>query len=140
MMMALGLFVFSLDTAPYQEFQRQVGWRHPSNNRVGRRPAHQYAGPDDETITLSGRLMPELTGGEWTLAVLELMGDTGSAYTLIEGTGRYYGQFVIESLDTKRTYFFQDGAARVADFTLKLTRIDDGLLSKIVSAATKVLL
>ncbi|MDB0554464.1 oxidoreductase, partial [Ralstonia solanacearum] len=30
MMMALGLFVFSLDTAPYQEFQRQVGWRHPS--------------------------------------------------------------------------------------------------------------
>ena len=140
MMMALGLFVFSLDTAPYQEFQRQVGWRHPSNNRVGRRPAHQYAGPDDETITLSGRLMPELTGGEWTLAVLELMGDTGDAYTLIEGTGRYYGQFVIESLDTKRTYFFQDGAARVADFTLKLTRIDDGLLSKIVSAATKVLL
>lgn len=140
MMMALGLFVFSLDTAPYQEFQRQVGWRHPSNNRVGRRPAHQYAGPDDETITLSGRLMPELTGGEWTLAVLELMGDTGDAYTLIEGTGRYYGQFVIESLDTKRSYFFQDGAARVADFTLKLTRIDDGLLSKIVSAATKVLL
>ncbi|OIT17074.1 oxidoreductase [Ralstonia solanacearum] len=140
MMMALGLFVFSLDTAPYQEFQRQVAWRHPSNNRVGRRPAHQYLGPDDETITLTGRLVPELTGGEWTLAVLELMGDTGNAYTLIEGTGRYYGQFVIESLDTKRSYFFQDGAARVADFTLKLTRIDDGLLSKIASTVSKVLL
>ncbi|MGD7095908.1 phage tail protein [Ralstonia pseudosolanacearum] len=140
MMMALGLFVFSLDTAPYQEFQRQVAWRHPSNSRVGRRPAHQYLGPDDETITLTGRLVPELTGGEWTLAVLELMGDTGNAYTLIEGTGRYYGQFVIESLDTKRSYFFQDGAARVADFTLKLTRIDDGLLSKIASTVSKVLL
>lgn len=72
MMMALGLFVFSLDTAPYSEFQRQVGWRHPGNARVGRRPSHQYTGPDDETITLSGRLMSELTGGDLTLGRAEL--------------------------------------------------------------------
>jgi len=140
MMMALGLFVFSLDTAPYSEFQRQVGWRHPGNSRVGRRPSHQFVGPDDETITLSGKLMPELTGGDLTLAVLELMGDTGDSYTLIEGTGRYYGQFVIDSLDTKKSVFFQDGKARVCDFTVKLTRVDDGLLSKVLSTVTKALL
>ncbi|WP_296223206.1 phage tail protein [Ralstonia sp. UBA689] len=139
MMMALGLFVFSLDTAPYAEFQRQIGWRHPGNNRVGRRPSHQFTGPDDETITLSGKLVPELTGGEWTLAALEVMGDSGESHTLIEGTGRYYGQFIIDSLDTTRTYFFQDGAARVCDFTIKLTRVDDGLLSKAASVATDLL-
>ncbi|MDB0511072.1 phage tail protein [Ralstonia solanacearum] len=139
MMMALGLFVFSLDTAPYQEFQRQVGWRHPSNNRVGRRPARQFTGQDDETITLSGKLAPELTGGEWTLAALEAMGNTGDAYTLIEGTGHYYGQFVIESMDTKRTYFFQDGAARAVDFTIKLARVDDDLASKVVTTVTRAL-
>ena len=140
MMMALGLFVFSLDTAPYSEFQRQVGWRHPGNSRVGRRPSHQFTGPDDETITLSGKLMPELTGGDLTLAVLELMGDTGDAYTLIEGTGRFYGQFVIDSLDTKRTYFFQDGAARACDFTLKLTRVDDGQFTTIATNIAQALL
>lgn len=140
MMMALGLFVFSLDTAPYSEFQRQVGWRHPGNNRVGRRPSHQFTGPDDETITLSGKLMPELSGGDLTLAVLELMGDTGDSYTLIEGTGRYYGQFIIDSLDTKKSVFFQDGKARVCDFTIKLTRVDDGLASKVLSTVSKVLL
>lgn len=140
MMMALGLFVFSLDTAPYAELQRQLGWKHPGNPRVGRRPSHQYTGQDDETVTLTGKLLPELTGGEWTLGVLEVMGDTGDSYTLIEGTGRYYGQFIIDSLDTKRSFFFQDGAARVCDFTIKLTRVDDGLLSKIASAVTKVLL
>ncbi|CAJ0700446.1 Oxidoreductase [Ralstonia mannitolilytica] len=139
MMMALGLFVFSLDTAPYQEFKRQVAWRHPGHNRVGRRPSHQYTGPDDETITLAGKLLPELTGGEWTLTALELMGDTGDAYTLIEGTGHYYGQFYIDSVDTTRTYFFQDGAARVCDFTIKLTRADDGLLSKAASVLTGLL-
>jgi phage protein U len=35
MMMALGLFVFSLRTASYQELQRVTNWRHPSNSRVG---------------------------------------------------------------------------------------------------------
>ena len=140
MMMALGLFVFSLDTAPYSEFQRQVGWRHPGNNRVGRRPSHQFTGPDDETITLSGKLMPELSGGDLTLTVLELMGDSGDSYTLIEGTGRYYGQFVIDSLDTKKSVFFQDGKARVCDFTIKLTRVDDELLSRVLSTVSKALL
>ena len=139
MMMALGLFVFSLDTAPYTEFQRQVAWRHPGNNRVGRRPSHQYVGPDEETITLTGKLFREFTGGEWSLSALELMADSGDAYTLIEGTGHYYGQFVINNLDTTRTYFFQDGAARACDFTLKLTRVDDGLLSHAASLATGLL-
>lgn len=140
MMMALGLFVFSLDTAPYSEFQRQVGYRHPGNNRVSRRPSHQYTGPDDETITLSGKLLPEVSGGDLTLAVLELMADTGDSYTLIEGTGRYYGQFVVDSIDTKKSVFFRDGKARVCDFTIKLTRVDDGLLSKVLSTVSKVLL
>ncbi len=35
MMMALGLFVFSLRTAAYQELQRVTNWRHPSNSRIG---------------------------------------------------------------------------------------------------------
>lgn len=64
MMMALGLFVFSLSTLPYQELQRKRGWRYASNNRVGKRPARQFAGEDDETIQLSGVLLPELTGGD----------------------------------------------------------------------------
>ena len=33
------------------------------NNRIGARPAYQYLGPDDETTTLSGVLLPEVTGG-----------------------------------------------------------------------------
>jgi len=38
MMMALGMFVFSLRTAAYQELQRQTDWRHASNNRIGAAP------------------------------------------------------------------------------------------------------
>ena len=69
MMMALGFFVFSLHTAAYQELQRQLAWRHASVPRVGDRPASQYIGPDDETITLAGVLLPELAGERLSLFV-----------------------------------------------------------------------
>lgn len=142
-MMALGLFVFALETAPYQEFQQQIGWRHPSNNRVGRRPSRQFTGLDDETVTLSGVLLPELTGGDNTIEVLRQMGNTGMAFVLIEGSGRYYGMFEIDSLSVTSTLFFKDGKARRIEFSLKLTRVD-GQLEQLVgdavmSAATSLL-
>lgn len=124
-MMTLGLFVFGLETLPYQEMQRQLAWRHPSNSRVGAMPATQFLGRDDETVTLSGVLLPEITGGRVSLALVEEMGDGGKAWPLIEGSGYYYGAYVITGLDTTRTLFFADGAARRIEFTLSLKRADD---------------
>lgn len=125
MMMALGFFVFSLHTAAYQEMQRQLAWRHASVPRVGDRPASQYVGPDDETITLNGVLLPELAGARISLDVLQAMADTGDAWPLIEGTGRIYGLYVIEGLQTTRSLFFPDGAARRIDFAISLKRVAD---------------
>lgn len=125
MMMALGFFVFSLHTAAYQEMQRQLAWRHASVPRMGDRPASQFIGPDDETITLNGVLLPELAGERLSLDVLQAMADTGDAWPLIEGTGRIYGLYVIESLQTTRTLFFQDGAARRIDFAISIKRVAD---------------
>jgi len=124
-MMALGLFVFALDTVPYQQLQRSVAWRHPSSSRVGKRPARQFAGQGDETITLTGVLYPELTGGTVSLATLEALANTGKAWPLLEGTGRFFGMFVVEDFSETRSFFFGDGAARKIEFSLKLTRVDD---------------
>lgn len=123
-MMALGLYVFSLHTVPYQQLQRATNWRHPSTSRVGRRPARQFVGQGDDTITLSGVLYPEITGGKISLAALQAMADDGKAWPLIEGTGVMYGLFVIEEISQTHTFFFPDGAARKIEFSLKLTRTD----------------
>lgn len=125
MLMAFGLFIFGMKTAPYQQLQRQVTWRHPANSRVGARPARQFVGRGDETITLSGVLYPEITGGKISLAALEAMADEGMAWPLIEGTGWFYGWFVAEELATTASAFFADGAARKIEFSLKLARTDD---------------
>ncbi|CNI05753.1 phage P2 GpU [Yersinia thracica] len=126
-MMALGMFVFMLQTVPYQDFQHQMAWRHPSNARIGLRPSSQFLGPDEESITLSGVLYPELTGGKVSLMALQLMAETGKAWSLIEGNGAIHGMFVIESLSRTKSIFFSDGSARKIEFTLTLKRTDESL-------------
>ena len=126
MMMTLGLFVFSLETLAYQEFQRQTAWIHGKTSRIGTNPARQFQGRDDDTITLSGVLLPGLAGKALSLEALRMMGDTGKAWPLIEGTGKIYGLWIIENLQETKTLFFRDGAARRIEFTMTLQRIDDG--------------
>ncbi len=106
MMLSLGLFVFMRQTMPYQNMNRNIDYRWPTNSRIGLRPAAQFLGVDSEKITLSGVLLPELTGGKLSLLALELMAAQGKAWSLIEGTGTIYGMFVIESLNQTRTLFF----------------------------------
>lgn len=142
MMMALGMFVFSLETLAYQEFQRQTQWRHGSTSRIGTNPARQYLGRGDDTITLPGVLLPALAGTPTSLDVLRDMADSGKAWALVEGTGRVYGAWIIESLSETRTLFFPDGAARRIEFTLTLQRIDDDrvdLLGNLASSAGNLL-
>ncbi|ENQ6410895.1 phage tail protein [Pseudomonas aeruginosa] len=141
-LMAFGMFVFSLETAAYQDFQRQTEWRHSSTSRIGTNPARQFLGRGDESITLQGVLLPALAGSVLSLDTLRSMADTGKAYPLIEGTGRIYGVWIIESLSETRTIFFGDGAARRIEFTLSLKRIDDGrvdLLGSAISSAGNIL-
>lgn len=125
MMMTYGLFVFSLGTAAYQELQRQTDWRHAAQSRVGGRPARQFLGPGEDTITLTGTLLPEFTGGQSHLDELRRMANDGDAWPLIEGTGAYYGLYVIERLDERKSRFFRDGAAQRLEFDLTLQRIGD---------------
>lgn len=126
MMMSYGMFVFGLSTAAYQELQRQTNWRHASQSRINARPVHQFLGPGDDTINLTGQLLPMFTGGQQNLDMLRALADQGKAWPLIEGTGTYYGMFAITSLQERKSEFFRDGAAKQINFDIALTRIDEG--------------
>ncbi|WP_300245360.1 phage tail protein [Pseudomonas sp.] len=136
MMMALGMFVFSLSTAAYQELQRQTEWRHISNTRIGAAPARQFVGRGDDSITLPGVILPELAGSVLSLDTLRLMANTGKAWPMVEGSGRIYGLWVIESLSETKTVFFRDGTPRRLEFTLNLKRIDDDRIDLIGAAGS----
>jgi hypothetical protein len=130
MMMALGDFVFELRGAAYWDFERQTEFRQASHARVGQRPAFQYVGPGADSITLSGTLLPEFTGGRANLDELREMGATGEPRTLVEGSGRLYGLWVIRNVRETNTVFMQDGQPRKIEFSLALARVDDDRIAQ----------
>ncbi|WP_050163544.1 phage tail protein [Yersinia enterocolitica] len=129
MMLTLGLFVFQLQTVAYRSLQRNIDYRWPSNNRIGLRPARQFLGIGEEKMTLSGVLLPEITGGKMSLLTLEKMAEQGKAWPLLEGSGTLYGMYVVNSVSMTHSYFFSDGSARRIEFSLTLSRVDESLSS-----------
>lgn len=123
-MLALGLFVFGLDTLAYQELQRRTDWRHGATDRLGARAALQFLGAGEDVITLPGTLMPGVAGDSASLDRLRTMGDSGQAWPLVASTGTVVGQYVIVAIDDRRTAFLPGGAARQIDFAIDLKRAD----------------
>lgn len=124
-LLALGQFVFELDTLAYQDFKRSNDWRHASNSRVGARAGHQFVGVGDDTVTLSGWIAPGQMGSYTSIAALRAMGDSGQAFALVGGTGEVFGQYVILQLEETGTYHGKDGTPGRVEFNLQLKRVDN---------------
>lgn len=131
-MMAYGFFIFTRATIPYQDYQRVMSWRHPTNSVVGKLPKTQFVGKDSETITVNGVLMPALTGGRFSIMTLEAIAEQGEAWPLVDGsTFMSLGWFVIEEISETKSVLFADGSARRIEFSMRLKRTDDSLLADI---------
>lgn len=122
---SLGMFVFQIPTLAFHELQRRTNWRHARNARVGARDATQFAGPGDETISLSGTVYDEICDGRANLDQLRDMAAKGDAYLLITGDGTVVGSFVIEGIDERHAAIKEDGTPRATDFGIDLLRVDD---------------
>ena len=131
MLAILGAFPFEINSAPYDKLERVTQQRWTSNNRIGQRAAMQHLGPGDDSITLSGTLVPEISGGRLSLDLLRIMADEGQAWPFIDGEGFIYGLWVIESVKETRQFMFDDGAPRQIDFVIKIKRADSTQVEKI---------
>ncbi|WP_421865168.1 phage tail protein [Motiliproteus sp.] len=131
MLMTLGLFVWGLDSACYQELSRQTQWRHASSSRVGKRPANQFAGLGDDTMTLTGWIAPELAGSRLSLEELRMMGDKGNPYPLVTGNGEVLGLWILTALNEGQSLFYPNGEPRRISFNLSLKRVDDDQIDRV---------
>lgn len=126
MMLALDMFIFEIGTLPYQQLEEKYAWRYAESERFRARPASQFLGVGEETITLSGALYPGDGIGDYSqIPTLLEMADNGDAYVLTSGTGKEMGMWVITGLDVSQSVFLDDGQPRKADFNLALKRVDD---------------
>ena len=123
-MMQLGPYQFKINTAAYQELRRSCEYRWASQDRFGKRPALQFTGPGGDTVTLSGVILTEYRGGVGQIERMRAVARTGLPQMLIDGYGRLYGTFVIESIEETQSVFAAFGRPRKQDFTITLRRRD----------------
>jgi len=120
-MMALGAYRFSLPTAAYDDLARTSSWRWPSIDRAGVRPALQYVGPGEDTISMRGVIYPHFRGGLGQVAMMRAEAALGEPLLLVDGTGRVWGDWCITEVREGLSTFFSDGTPRKIDFDLSLS-------------------
>lgn len=121
-MMQLGSFQFSVNTAAYQELRRRTAYTWASQDRFGRSPNLQFTGPGEDTITLSGVIYTEYRGGIGQLDAMRGMASRGMPLLLVDGYGRLLGRWAILSVEEGQTVFAAFGRPRKQEFTLQLQR------------------
>ena len=119
-MLQLGQYVFSLDTAAYQRLKRSYPYTWQPQARTGREPAQQYTGPGAQQITLNGTMYPLFRGGLGQIDALKQEADQGKPLMLVDGTGMIWGRWCIQEITETRTLFHRDGTLMKIEFILQL--------------------
>lgn len=120
MMMALGDYRFSVETAAYERIQRTNTYRWSALERHGRAPAHQFLGPGEESVTFEGTIYPHFKGGLQQIEAMRQEADKGEALLLIDSSGIAWGRYCIRRIAETRSQIFGTGHPRKKTFQLEL--------------------
>lgn len=124
-MMMLGNFKFSLNTAPFMEMTRTTAASWGTVPRIGQYDALQFTGPGPDTVEMPGVIYPEKFGYAASIDRLRSMMMAGQTYRLILGDGSVIGAWVITGVRETQSNFNSTGAARRIEFTVSLTKYAD---------------
>lgn len=124
MLMIYGLMPFMAKMVPFDSIERSRSWRWANNDRVANTPAYQFIGPSEETISLSGILMPEYTNGPLSLEIFNFMASRGEAYLLMSGYGKIYGYYFLDKISDTQSFFMDNGYPQKIEFTLSLKKAE----------------
>lgn len=126
-MLKLGDFTFSVDTAAYQQLTRVSEYRWAAQERIGQGPALQPVGPGSDSINMGGTIYPGHRGGAGQLNDMRAEAGKMKPRILVDGRGFVHGRWVIERVEEGQENFAQRGAARKQTFRLQIRKFDDGL-------------
>lgn len=119
--MILGYYPFSINTAAYEQLQRTNEYIWQSQQRLGKRPAQQFLGLGEETITLSGVMLPDFHGSQFQITAMRLSAEKGEPLILISGMGFVMGKWCITKITETDSVFWSNGMPRKIEFSMELT-------------------
>lgn len=119
-MMKLGTFRFGMNRANYQTFTRDAAYRWAKLDRLGRKPAMQFLGPDAEEITLEGIIYPHFKGGLRQMELMRAVASTGVPMMLVDGLGFVWDRWAITRVSETKSKFLAAGEPRKIEFSIGL--------------------
>jgi phage protein U len=125
MLLSLGDFQFSVDTAAYGELALKAEYPWATVNRLQNTPQLQAVGKETRSISLQGVVYPSYreTGAE-QIEDLRKAAAKMEPQPLVAGDGRSLGRWVVKSVSETDTVFFSDGTPQKQEFTLELEQFD----------------
>ena len=124
-MMALGDYRFSMDTAAYERVTRTFERRWQQQERLGRKPAQQYLGAGATAVQFEGTILPSHRGGLGQIDDMKAEADKGEKLRLADSNGIKWGNFVIKRIEETRSRPIASGQPRKIDFRIELVEYGD---------------
>lgn len=119
-LLTLGDYQFSMDTAAHDQLQRSTSYLWKQQQRLGRDAAQQFLGKQSESIKLSGTIYPHFRGGLEQMAELREAANEGEPLGLVDGRGNNLGQWVVKQITESESNYIAEGLPRKIDFSLDL--------------------
>jgi len=121
-LMKLGDFVFSMDTANPDSYSNNVGWNWQEQSLIDEHPQLQFTTYQAQTKSISGKIYPNFKGSLWQIEQLVAYADQAEPMTLIDGSGRVLGDWVITGINYSEDSLDRDGNGRRIAFQIDLKK------------------
>lgn len=121
-LMKLGDFVFSMDTVNPDSYNNNVGWNWQEQSLIDEYPQLQFTSYQAQTKTINGKIYPNFKGSLWQIEQLIAYADTAEPLTLVDGSGRILGDWVITSVNYTEDSLDRDGNARRIGFQIDIKK------------------
>jgi phage protein U len=124
--MLYNLGAVAIDTTPFSidEVERVASADFAVKPLVGTAPQREFMGEGDDTLTLSGQLLPERIGGLTELEALHGFRRAGQRIPVMRGDGKMEGWFVITEIREAHSELGRRGIGGTLNHTLTLVKIE----------------
>lgn len=117
--MALGSFIFGLSSGfPYETLSRKTSGGWVDLDIISSKPMSHNTGQGLEEVRLSGKA--QLAAGMTRIDELRAMADARAPLVMVDGIGRNWGRWRIDSVDEQQRRVIDDGTATLLEWTLEL--------------------
>lgn len=118
--LAIGEFVFGLATGfPYERLARKTSGGWVDLDIISSKPLSHNTGQGLETLRLSGRA--QWGAGMAKVDELRAMANSRAPFTVVDGLGRNWGRWRVDSVGEDQERVIDDGTASLLVWTLELS-------------------